>query len=98
MNKFARVDANQKEIVKGLRDYGAEVFHVYMVKNLFDILVAFNGQLFCMEIKDPKKPPSARKLTEGEERCKVKLNGVGVDYHVVTTLPQAIQIITNESN
>ena len=94
----ARVDGNQSEIVKGLRGYGAEVFHVHTVKNLFDILVAYDGKLFCMELKDPSKPKSSRKLTEGEEQCRIKLNGVGVDYHIVTTLQQAIQIISNENH
>ena len=94
----ARVDDNQKEIVEGLRAFGAEVFHLHTIKNLFDILVAYNGRLFCMELKNPERPKATQKLTDGEERCRVRLEGVGVKYHIVTTLQQAIQIITDESN
>lgn len=97
MIRKAKVDSNQKEIVEALRKVGAEVFHVHMVKNLFDILVAYNGTLYAMEIKDGNKPPSQRKLTEGEERCRVKLEGVNVPYNVVTSVEEALEVITTYS-
>jgi uroporphyrinogen-III decarboxylase len=93
---YPKVDKNQPEIVSALRQMGAEVFHVHMVKNFFDILVAYKGKLYAVEIKNGTKPESARKLTEGEERCKVKLEGVNVPYNVVTSVEEAIELISNE--
>lgn len=65
--RAARIDANQPQIVKALRQVGATVQHMHMVgAGCPDILVGFQGQNFAMEIKDGAKPPSARKLTEDE--------------------------------
>lgn len=88
-----RVDGNQKEIVAALRKFGAVVFHVHTIKNLFDILVAYNGKLIAMEIKDGKLPKSARKLTEGEQRCKELMESVNVPYNVVNSVEEAIELI-----
>lgn len=85
-----RVDANQKEIVEGLRAYGAVVKHVHTVKNLFDILVFFNSKVYCIEVKNGLKS----KLTKGEKECKQDIESVGVKYHVVYSLEQAIKVIT----
>ena len=49
--RFERVDDNQKEIVTALRSCGAIVKHVYSVKNLFDILVYYNGITYNVEKK-----------------------------------------------
>ena len=89
----ARVDGNQKEIVKALRSCGAVVYHVHTIKNLFDILVAYNGQLIAVEIKDGTKPESARKLTPGELECKTSLESVGVTYNVVNSIPEALKLL-----
>ncbi len=69
MPKYAaRVDRNQKEIVKALRDAGATVQHLHTVgSGCPDILVGFRGINHLMELKDGAKPPSARKLTPDEE-------------------------------
>ena len=63
-----RVDANQKQIVKLLREMGATVQHLHVIgRGCPDILCGFRGENYLFEIKDPDKPPSARKLTEDEE-------------------------------
>lgn len=82
-------DKNQPEIVKALRDHGAIVKHVHIVKKLFDIIVYYNGKTFSMEIKNGLKA----KLSEGEKQCKRDIESVGVTYHVVYTIKQALQII-----
>ena len=89
----ARVDGNQKEVVAALRKSGAVVFHVHTIKNLFDILVAYNGKLIAIEIKDGTLSPSARKLTEGELKCKAALESVGVKYNVVHSIPEALALL-----
>ena len=95
MIRAARVDANQPEIVKALRKAGAVVIITSQLKNFADILVAHDGQLYIVEIKDGNKPPSQRKLTPGEEACKIKLNGVKVDYHIITNIDEALELIKN---
>ncbi len=85
----ARVDSNQKEIVEAYRRYGAVVKHVYQLKNLFDILVYFEGKTYSVEIKTTKKG----KLTPGELECKSHLESVDVTYHVVWDIESALEIL-----
>lgn len=99
MGKFGynvRRDANHADIVKVLRAYGAYVIDIAGVKNAFDILVAHKGRLFCVEIKDGDKTPSQRKLTHGEEICKVSLESVGVPYYVVESEAEAIELLNSK--
>jgi hypothetical protein len=93
MRRAAKVDSNQKEIVAALRKRGAVVLITSQLKNAFDILVGYNGKLFIVEIKDGSVPPSARKLTEGELRCKELFESVGVTYHVVTSIEDALSLL-----
>jgi hypothetical protein len=92
-----RVDANQPEIVAGLRAFGAGVLVISMVKNAFDILVAYEGKLYAMELKDGDKPPSQTKLTEGEKKCKKMLNDNRVEYYVVYSLQNAIDVLMKKN-
>ncbi len=63
----AKIDVNQPEIVKALRQAGASVLSLsQMGKGCPDLLVGFQGKNFLMEIKDPNKKPSQRKLSEDE--------------------------------
>ena len=57
MSKFARrVDVNQKEIVKALRDSGMYVFHLHTQgQGCPDILAGMNGQTYLVEIKASEK-------------------------------------------
>jgi hypothetical protein len=68
MRRAAKVDDNQAEIVKALRAVGATVRVVTQGNGLPDLLVGFRGQTVLIEVKDGKKPPSARKLTEAEQK------------------------------
>jgi hypothetical protein len=53
MRRAARVDANQAEIVKALRDAGA---YVWIIGLPVDLLVGFNNHTWLMELKDgPRK-------------------------------------------
>ena len=93
MRRSAKVDRNQNEIVKALRQIGCCVLITSQLKNAFDILVGYRGKLFIMEIKDGELPPSARKLSEGEQKCMKCFDKVGVKYHTVISVDQAIQIV-----
>ncbi len=68
MRRAAKVDDNQKDIVKALRAIGATVRIVTQGEGIPDLLVGFRGHTVLMEVKDGDKPPSARKLTEAEQK------------------------------
>jgi Holliday junction resolvase len=87
--RFERVDKNQPEIVKALRRCGATVKHVYTVKNLFDILVYYEGITYNVEIKQDRK----KKLTPGEQKCKEDIETAGVKYWVVYSVEDALNMI-----
>jgi len=85
------VDINQTDIVKKLREYGCSVECIHTLRNgVPDILVAVNGYNYLMEIKDPDKPPSKRKLTEDEAKWHSKWKG---QVDVIHTSEEAIKII-----
>ena len=63
-----RIDENQNEIVKALRKAGAYVRIISQGDGIPDLLVAYNGYTILMEVKDGDKVPSARKLTEAEQK------------------------------
>ena len=48
----ARTDKNQQEIIDALREAGALVFYI---KVPFDLLVAYRGRLYLMEVKSGKR-------------------------------------------
>lgn len=67
--KAARIDANQPEIVKALRDMGCSVQHLHKVgQGCPDLLVGISGTNHLIEVKDGKKPPSERKLRPTQEK------------------------------
>jgi hypothetical protein len=76
MRRAARIDANQPEIVKALRQAGATVHPLHMVGGDFpDLIVGHFGVNVLMEIKDGGKPPSKRKLSDGQKEFRDNWNG-----------------------
>lgn len=65
-----RIDANQNQIVKQLRQLpGVSVKITSMVGDGFvDAVIGYMGRNYLAEIKDPNQPPSKRKLTPDEQR------------------------------
>jgi hypothetical protein len=90
MRRAAKVDANQAQIVQQLRRCGYTVLPTHQLKNAFDVLVGAHGLNFAFEIKDPAKPPSARKLTPGEQAFQEKWRG---QVATVTTLEECLEVI-----
>ena len=67
MRRAAKIDANQTQVVESLRAAGATVQSLAAVgQGVPDLLVGFRGQTVLMEIKDGRKPPSERRLTEDQ--------------------------------
>jgi Holliday junction resolvase len=63
-----RIDANQNGIVDALRKAGAVVRIISQGDGIPDLLVGYKGYTILMEVKDGDKVPSARKLTEAEQK------------------------------
>lgn len=67
--RAARIDANHEQVVSALRAAGASVQSLAGVgKGVPDLLVGFQGKTLLMEIKDGRKTPSERRLTEDQVR------------------------------
>ena len=90
----AKVDANQGEIVRYLRDIpGCKVAITSMVGNGFpDIVVAFMGVNYLFEIKDGAKVPSARKLTPAEKKFHAMWQHAG-QVDIVTCVEDAWKVM-----
>lgn len=83
MRRVAKVDANQPEIVEYFRKTGWSVLIISQLKNCCDIIVSKNGRTVAVEIKDGDKPPSQRKLTEGEESFRKSWQG---EYSIIESI------------
>ena len=98
MKKAAKKDSNQKDIEKALEKIGAEIFDTSQLKNACDLIACYRGKSFFMEIKNPEYAPKTKsietKLTEGERKFKDRIERTGVMVHLVTSMEQAIKIIS----
>lgn len=87
----AKIDQNQPEIVRALRQAGASVLSLsQMGKGCPDLLVGFQGKNFLMEVKDPTKKPSQRRLTEDEQEF---VNAWSGQVQLVETSAEALAIL-----
>lgn len=94
--RAAKVDDNQREVVVALRNIGCSVTLLHAVgEGCPDILVGFRQQNMLMEIKDGKKPPSARKLTAAQQDWHAKWRGKA---HVVSSVDHAIDVVMTETS
>lgn len=66
--RACRIDANHKEVVAKFRSLGWYVLDIHNLKNCCDIIISKDYVTIAVEIKDGSKPPSARKLTKGEQK------------------------------
>lgn len=88
-----RLDANHPQIVDALRRVGARVQSLAAVGGgCPDLLVAFRGAWYVLEIKDGAKPPSHRALTPDEVRWHADF-GDAAPVFVVTSPEEALYVI-----
>ena len=67
MRRAAKVDQNQDQVVSALRAAGAKVQSLAAVgKGVPDLLCQYQGSFYLIEVKDGRKPPSQRKLTDDQ--------------------------------
>lgn len=92
MRRAARIDGNQKQIVKELRQIpGCLVTSTAGVgKGFPDIVVGYQGMNYLFEIKDPEKPPNKRRLTKHEHEFHEAWTG---QVSVIHTTEEAMEIM-----
>lgn len=87
----AKADDNQPAIIKALRQAGASVQPLHTVgQGCPDLAVGFRGLNYMIEIKDGKKPPSSRGLTDAQIRWHQIWCG---QVSIAETEEQALKII-----
>ena len=86
-----RIDANQNKIVDAMRKVGAVVRIISQGDGIPDLLVGYKGYTILMEVKDGDKVPSARKLTEPEQKFFDDWRG-GM-LAVVNSVEEALEIL-----
>lgn len=101
MRRAARTDANQREIVQALRNAGCLVHDTSSVGGGFPDLVVKTparggfshrpSRVLLVEIKDGRKSPSARQLTEEQKRFATDW---GTHWCCVTSVDEAIKVVT----
>lgn len=95
MKRFGKIDRNQPEIVKALRQVGASVQSLASVgSGCPDLLVGFRGCNYLVEVKDGAAPPSARLLTPDQIKWHAEWPA---KVYVVYGVPDALAIIGVES-
>lgn len=90
MRRAARRDANEGDIIKAMRAEGAYV-KVINDEGLFDLLVSHRGETLLIEIKDGSRPPSARRLTDAEQ--KFHDEWPGSDLYIVNSVDEALALL-----
>ena len=90
MRRAARRDDNESGIIKAMRACGAFVKPIND-EGTFDLLVWYNGHTLVLEVKDGSKPPSARRLTDAEQ--KFHDEWPGNNLYVVKSVQEALDLL-----
>ena len=91
MRRAAKVDRNQSEIVRALRQAGASVQCLHMVgEGCPDLLVGFGGRNLILEVKDGELPPSKQALTYHEKEWNILWKG---QCCVITSVSEALEVL-----
>jgi len=93
MKYAARTDANHAEIRQALRDIGVGVHDTSSAgKGLPDLLCVKDSRIVLVEVKNGKRPPSARELTVAQKALRATLQAHGSDIAVVTNIGEALAL------
>ena len=95
MRRASKVDANHGEIIAAFRKLGCSVLDISQLKNCGDAVVATSYRTAIVEIKDGRKPPSARKLTAGEQKFRDEWKGL---YCVIESVEDVINLVKAMEN
>lgn len=95
MRRAGKVDANQAEVVRKLRDCTVKVEILSDVgKGIPDLLCGFRGINVLLELKDGDKAPSAQRLTADQVAWHSSWPG---QVDVVSSFDQAWAVIEREA-
>ncbi len=94
MRRAAHIDANQPEIVDALLKAGASVEPklARLGEGVPDLLVGIRGVNALFEIKDGRKVPSKRKLTDDEKVWHEKWRG---KVFVIYSVDDALRVLAS---
>jgi len=88
MSYIKKVDKNQKDVVKALRDSGADVFLLHMVGGgIPDLMVCYAEQTILIEVKDGEN----KKLTP--QQIILFANWRGGPLHRVNSVQEALEVL-----
>jgi Holliday junction resolvase len=88
MAYIKKVDKNQKDVVKALRDYGANVYLLHTQGGgIPDLMCAYQGNTILMEVKDG----ADKKLTP--QQIVLFENWQGGPLHRVNSVQEAIEVL-----
>ena len=88
MSYIKKVDKNQKDVVKALRDNGADVFLLHMVGGgIPDLMCCYGEQTILIEVKDGED----KKLTP--QQITLFANWQGGPLHRVNSVQEAIEVL-----
>lgn len=91
MRRAARTDRNHAEVRDALRLVGCTVLDLSPVGDgCPDLLAGFQGRNVLLEVKDGKKPPSERRLTEAQ--CVMHASWRG-QVCIVTSVDEALKAV-----
>lgn len=91
MRYAAKIDDNQPEIVKALRQAGATVTPTHTAGQGFpDLAVGYRGSTYLIEVKDGAKVASKQKLTVAQVEWHAQWRGHVV---VVKDVPEALAVL-----
>ena len=92
--RAAKVDGNHAQIVAALRRAGAFVQSLAQVgKGCPDLLVIYRGVVNVIEVKDPSKPPSQRRLTQDQKNWHATAALCGYDVPVAEAAEDALRAV-----
>ena len=91
MRVRARKDANHTEIVRVIKDLGAQVIDIAQLGGgVPDLLVTTGNRTVLIEVKDGNKPPSKQVLTEDEKEFHATWKG---ELYIINSIDSAIRLI-----
>jgi hypothetical protein len=86
-----KVDANQAAVIDALRKAGAAVTDTSGIGGGYpDLTVSYRNQWFLLEVKDGRKPPSARMRTDAQIKWSAKQRA---NVWVVKSIAEALAAI-----
>jgi hypothetical protein len=93
VRRAAKQDRNHGEVMRALERCGWTVIDLSAVgRGVSDLYIAKAGRALWLEIKDGEKVPSARKLTEAQEKFHAKMAAAGVPVVVVSSVEEAVAL------